>query len=109
MKLKNQAVIFKDKEIKGRIVEGLNLSHLTKIQQDKILSILLGNVSFKLSILIESRLSKEEQEELKIILSKSGTKKVLNYVNSKVKNLPELIESIIRKTMNDFRRIRAKL
>lgn len=95
--IKNTGI--KNNEIKAKIAESLRISHFTKTQQDKIISLLTDSVALKVTAALWSGFSEKEKKEL----NNMAEKKMLDYINAKAENSSELVENITRQVVSDFR------
>lgn len=86
-------------EIRQKIIESLNLSGLTKPEQDKIVFMIMDNISSRISIAIWDTLSGQDKEDLNNI----EKKEFLDYISVKIKDFPKLVEDITRQTLYDFK------
>lgn len=93
-------------KFKKQISESMNLSGLTAAQQNKIISGLTDNISARIGIAILDQLNEKEKKELQNISKSKKKDAVLNYLNSKIENLPLLIGRVIKETINEFKRIK---
>ncbi|TSC95113.1 MAG: hypothetical protein CEN87_125 [Parcubacteria group bacterium Licking1014_1] len=96
------------KNLKQQIINNLNLSGFTSLQQSKIISGLMDNVSDRINIAILDLLAEDEKKELGKIARSKKKGAALKYLNSKIKNISSLTEKITRETIEDFRRLRRK-
>lgn len=104
--MKNKETVIKNQAIMQKIADSLNLTHLKKAEQEKIILALMRMVSAKINIAVWGKLSEEKRKKLKKAV-KSGKRQVLNYISSSVENFSELVENITRQTIIDFKKKRA--
>ena len=97
--VKKKKLIIPNKQV---IVDSLNISHLKLSHQNEIISILMDNVLARLNFALWDKLSSSDKKDLKKVLAGSG-KKALPYLESKIENLPDLIENLTRQAVDDFK------
>jgi len=88
---------------KQQIIKSLSIGHLTNFQQDKIIGMVLENVSAKLDIIIWNAFLTEEKKKLYSASKIGESKKVLRYIISKIGNFNQLVEDTTRETIKDFK------
>lgn len=93
----------KDENLKEKVASFLNISHLTIEEQDKVISGLTENVLSKINIAIIERLSEEEIEELRKISEENNKEKISEYINSKIKDFPNLVNKCIKEEVDRFK------
>lgn len=98
-----------NKKQKQQIVKSLDISHLTKDQQDKIIALLMDNVSAKVNMVIWDKFLKEEKQELYHVSRIGDNKKILKYITSKMGNFNQLVENTTRETIEDFKKKRDQI
>lgn len=98
--------IVNDKNIKKQIIDSLELSSFTAVQQNRIINSLINNISAKVFIAVLDKLTTNDQKEFKKVLKLNNKTKTLNFLNSKINNLESLVNNISQKIIEDFRKKR---
>lgn len=93
-------------QLKILISKKLDLLGLSFLEQEKIISGLLENISVKVNIAIEKILNQEEQAELQAIALKKDKDALMGYLKSKISNVEEIVEEIAQETIEEFKAIR---
>ncbi len=96
-------------QLKRLISEKLDLLGLSFLEQEKIISGLLENISVKVNIAIAKMLNQEQQAELQIVAAKNDKDVLMNYLKSKISNIEEIAEKNAQETIEEFKTIREKL
>lgn len=100
-KMSNKKIDIKKEEITRNIAESLFLSKFKKTQQEKIISSLTDAILIKINIALWQKLGEADKSELQRIL-KSGDEEVLNFINQKIGNFPELVQACAKEVLDDF-------
>ena len=69
----------------------------------------MDSVAAKVNLAVWEKLSAEDKKALEKVLVSSKNEKVLDFMNSKVKDFSRLVEDVTRQVMTDFRKKRAAL
>jgi len=101
MKTRNKNIV-QPEIINQAIINSLGLSGLTKIQQNKIVSLFAEIISSKINVAVWHKLSPENKNELKSLRGK----KKLDYIASDIKDFSKLVEDVTRETIRDFKQKR---
>lgn len=94
------------KELKQQVAESLSLGRFKTSEQDKIIKILMDNISARINIAVMDRLDESEKKEFGNLLKSKKKSGVLKYVNSKIKDFSLVAEKIAEETVQDFKKIR---
>jgi len=100
--------VINEEELKKEIAEKLDLSGYSSEEQEKIISMLLENVSAKLNIAILDRLSEEERAELEKFSDAGKNEEAMNFLSLKISDLQEVIDGTAAKIVEEFKKSRKK-
>jgi len=92
-------------KIKQLIMEKVDMTNLTAAQQNKIVLQLLDNISLKISLDVFEKLDEEARQKAIKFLKVEDKDVFLNYLNTKIKNLSELVERNISETIEEFKKL----
>lgn len=95
-------------DLKQKIEEAIDVFGLSDIQKDKIVSGLLENISSRINMAISDELTREDKEKIFKILKAKDSTAVFNYLNGRIKNLPELVRSVAEETIQEFKNLSSK-
>lgn len=95
-------------KIKQLIAERVDMSDLTVAQQNKIVRKLLDSMLLKINIAVFDELDDAGKEKAVKFLQAKDQETFLNYLNTKIKNLPELVAKNITETIEEFKELYKK-
>lgn len=92
-----------DKEIRTVIDSRLPLSHLSEQEKEEIVKRLSENVLTKINLTILEKMSEEERAELLRICEIHDDDKALDFIESKVNNMNNIVKEATDKIISDFK------
>lgn len=98
--------IYNGEKIKQRISETLGILDLTDSQQNKIISGLMDNISDRIDIAVYDKLAEEDRKKFQKISKMEDKEVILFFLKSKIRNLPLLVDEIVRETIDEFENLK---
>ena len=93
-----------EEKIKQQIAEQVDLSGFTIPQRNKIVSQLLENISLKINVVVLDKLGDEDRRKIIKFLKTNSKDTILDYLNIKIKDLPEVVEGAVEETIEEFKK-----
>ncbi len=96
-------MIKNNKKIKEAIVKKLDLKGFSSVQQDKIISKILENVSLKASILLLDKLNEKERAQLALL---KGSEKMMKFFNKRTIDIYLVVDRAITEVISDLKKLK---
>ncbi len=101
----NQQALPTQTEIKERLIKELNIAHLTKEEQDDIITKMSTILLDKITMAIVSQLPKEDMARVDTFMKNGQNDAVHALISQKVPEIKDIVELTIAQTMGQYQSI----
>ena len=94
-------------KIKQQIIKEVDMSGIADSQKNEIVSQLLDDILLKINIAVFDRLQEEDRENIANLLESDDKSGIMDFLESKIEDLPELAEGVVKETIEEFKKLSA--